>query len=483
MNPSHFRRSINSKENALNLSRLLLILMARRNMVLLALACTVLTTLILTLALPKTYKATSTIVLNYKGVDPVSGFTLSAQLMPRYMATQVDILTNVAVALDVVDMLGLVEKPRFQKAFRSEKQQDDVRVSIAEALLKKLTVVPARESSVLDISYKDADPRFSADVANAFAQAYQRANVKLKIDPIQKTAGYFQHQVRQSLERLEKAQNDFSAFQKEHNILTTERGADVDTVRYHELSTQLVALQGELTAAASQARQIQGSSVTNAPEVIANPLVQNLKAELTRAEIKLEQVAQRFATAHPLRQSSQYEVERLRAELGRQSAIVGQGVQSRATMLAQRVDMLKADMDGLKARILERNRARDALAILARQVDSAQRNYAVTSERSAQADLESQSSQSDISLLNVAKTPIEPASPNLVINLGSSVVLGLALGCACAVLAEKRDHRIRSVFDLEALTTVPLLAVVRPGNGPRRVASGSGVLRLSRSLK
>ena len=465
----------------MNFSRLLLVLIARRKAVAFALLCTVVTTLVLTLVLPKTYKATSTIVLNYKGVDPVSGFTLSAQLMPRYMATQVDILTNVAVALDVVDALGLVEQPRFQKELRRG-GQTNIRVAIAEGLLKKLSVVPARESSVLDISYKDADPKFSAAVANAFAQAYQRANVKLKIDPIQKTAGYFQHQVRQSLDRLEKAQNEFSAFQKQHNILTTERGADVDSLRYNELSTQLVALQGELTAAASQSRQSQSNSLANAPDVIANPLIQNLKAELTRAEIKMEQVAQRFEQAHPLYKASQFEVARLRGELASQSGIVGKGIQSRENILARRVEQLQSDMAAQKARILERNSARDTLAILARQVDSAQRNYAVTSERSAQADLESQSSQSDISILNVAKPPSKPASPDLVINLASSVILGLALGCAVAVMAEKRDHRIRSVFDLQLQSAVPLLAVVGATSRPRRVAGTPGRLRDRKSV-
>lgn len=467
----------------MNFSRILLVLVARRKVISLALFCTLCTTLILTLCLPKTYKATSTLVLNYKGVDPVSGFTLSAQLMPRYMATQVDILTNVAVALDVVDALGLVATPRFQKEFRSnQERQENMRVLIAEALLKKLAVIPARESSVLDISYKDADPKFSADIANAFALAYQRANVKLKIDPILKTAGYFQQQVRQSLDRLEKAQNEFTLFQKQNNILMTERGVDVDSVRYNEMSTQLVALQGELMAASSQSSQTQANSLTNSPDVIANPLIQSLKAELTRAEVKMEQIAQRFERAHPLYQATQYEVERIRNELASQSKIIGKGMQSRENILARRVEHLQSDIAGLKTRILERNRARDALAILARQVDSAQRAYAVTSERSAQADLESQSSQSDVSLLNAAKTPIKPASPDLVINLVSAVVLGLALGCALAVLAEKRDHRIRSVFDLEMQTNVPLLAVITTGNRPRRIAGTSGIPRLTRPL-
>lgn len=464
----------------MNFSRLLLVLFARRKMIALALIVTVLTTIVLTLCMPRTYKATATIVLNYKGVDPVSGFTLSAQLMPRYMATQVDIMTNLAVAAGVVDALRLVDHPRFKEEYRnSEKQHGSIRASIAESLLKKLSVVPSRESSVLDISYKSADPEFSAEVANAFAIAYQRAVVKLKIDPIQKTADYFHDQVRRSLAKLQKAQNDFSAFQKENNILNTAQGADVDSVRYSELSSQLVGVQGELMAAAARSRQAQGVGVVESPDVVANPLIQNLKAELTRAEIRLNQTSKRFEKAHPLYMAGQFEVESLRSELTRQSQLLGKSMQSSESILAQRAVRLQSEINGLKARIFERSQAHDTLAVLEKQVESAQRAYIVTSERSAQADLESQSSQSDISVLNVATPPSKPASPNLLINLAAAVLLGLALGCGLALLAERNDYRVRSAFDLETIHA-PLLAVVSTANRPDRLTGLRLPLLLSR---
>jgi uncharacterized protein involved in exopolysaccharide biosynthesis len=45
------------------------------------------------------------VLLNAKGVDPVTGVTLPGQLLPGYMATQVDIITSKNVALRVVDRL------------------------------------------------------------------------------------------------------------------------------------------------------------------------------------------------------------------------------------------------------------------------------------------------------------------------------------------------------------------------------------------
>jgi chain length determinant protein EpsF len=445
----------------LNFSRLLLVLAARRKLVAVALILTLTTTFSLSLCLPKQYKATATIVLNYKGVDPVTGFTLSAQLMPRYMATQVDIMTNIAVASAVVDQLKLVNNHRFQQQFEdAAKDSLEMRAAIAESLLKKLTVVPARESSVLDISFQDRDPRLAADVANAFALAYQRAIVKLKIEPAKKTTDYFHELVQESLVKLEKAQQDYSEFQKEHNVLSVDRGADAEAARYSELSSQLVAVQGELLAVSARSWQAQGNAAAEFADVLSNPLVQNLKSELTRAQIKLSDTAEHYGSAHPVYKAAEAEVVRLRAELDRQTELLGHTIQNSERTLRQRAAQLQSSIDAQKARILEQNKIRDALAILARRVETAQQAYTVANQRFSQASLESQSTQSDISVLQAAEPPQKPFAPNLLLNLAAGAFLGLALGCGVAFLAERSDQRVRSVADLTAKFEAPVLGVV-----------------------
>lgn len=93
----------------MNFNLFLRILYARRKIIAMTLIITVLTTLVVSLLLPKTYKATTTLVLNYKGADPITGMPLPAQLLPGYMATQVDIINSRNVGLKVVDELKLAE--------------------------------------------------------------------------------------------------------------------------------------------------------------------------------------------------------------------------------------------------------------------------------------------------------------------------------------------------------------------------------------
>src|SRR5471032_2713619 len=134
----------------MNFSQFLLILRARKRVILLTLVVTVLTTLVVSLIIPKTYKATSSVLLNYKGIDPLTGLPMPCQLLPGYMATQIDIITSKNVALRVVDALKLAQSPAVIAQFNDAANgKGTVRDWLADLLLKKLEIVPSRESSVV----------------------------------------------------------------------------------------------------------------------------------------------------------------------------------------------------------------------------------------------------------------------------------------------------------------------------------------------
>src|SRR3954466_1160041 len=135
----------------MSFSQFLLILRARFWILLATLSVTVMVAVLFSLLLPKTYKATSSLLLNYKGLDPVTGLTMSGLLLPGYMATQIDIISSKNVALRVVDSLHLATSPAVIQQFNEGTNgQGTVRDWLADLLLKKLEIVPSRESSVVE---------------------------------------------------------------------------------------------------------------------------------------------------------------------------------------------------------------------------------------------------------------------------------------------------------------------------------------------
>ena len=455
----------------MNFSQLLLILRAHLKISLITFIVTVSATLAVSLIIPKTYKASTSLVLNYKGVDPVTGMTLPAQLMPGYMPTQVDIITSPSIALAVVDELRWAEEPAVIEEFKEatkDKASANIREWLADNLLRGLMVEPSKESSVLTISYKAYSPEKAAQVANAFAEQYQKTSVQLKVEPLKKAATYFTGQLKVLRDNLEKAQKKLSAYQQDHNIYSVDNRLDVETTRLNDLATQLVQAQAAVAEATSRQNMARGKNPVESPDVGGNPMIQNLRINLTTAESKFSEVAQRLDKNHPQYQAAKAEVDKLRSALNEHIVATTNSVANNARIMQQREAEVKAALNEQKTKILQLNRTRDEMSVLMREVESAQRAFDTAAQRFTQANLEGQSNQSDIAVLTPAVPPLEHASPRILLNVVLSVFIGGMLGLGFALLAEMMDRRVRSATDLVLMLEVPVMGQMNWGAPKKR---------------
>ena len=444
----------------MSFSQFINILRARYKIALFAFFVTVSTALVVSLVLPKSYKATAAVIANYKGMDPVTGLALSPQLMPGYMATQTDIITSKNVALKVVDNLHLAEGPDVQKRFMlATKGEGNIRDWLADLLLSKLDAVPSKTSSVININFEGSNPQFAATIANAFADAYIEKNIQLKVEPSQKAASYFTVQIKTLRDDLDTAQKKLSKYQQDNGIVSVDGRLDVENARLNELSSQLVLAQSQAMEAESRERNASGNA-NESPDVVSNPLVQNLKTSLATAEAKFADTSEKYDKNHPQYIAAKAEIDKLRSELNNQIHNTSTSVASNARILKQREAEIRSALDAQKNKVLELNRTRDELSALTREVDTAQHAYDAATQRFTQNNFEGQSNQSDISILNSAVPPLKPSSPKILLNMIVAVFLGALLGITFALIAEMLDRKVRSPEDIELVLHSPILGVM-----------------------
>lgn len=444
----------------MNFTQFLTLLKARAKIVLLTFGITVLTTIAVSLLIPKSYKASTSLVLNYKGADPVTGIALPAQLMPGYMATQVDIITSHTVARKVVDVLKFAESETAKKQFmEATKGKGDIHDWFADLLLQKLDVVPSRESSVIEISFSGSDPDFAAAVANTFAVAYQQTSLQLKAEPAQGAATYLSTQSKALRDELEKAQARLSKYQQDNGITSGIEQFDTENARLNDLTAQYVVAQSQAIEASSRKAGVNGNAA-DSPDVASNALVQGLKVDIARSESKLADLSERLDKNHPQIQSAQAEINKLRTQLQEAIRSTSASVTGSAKIYRQREGELAAQVAAQKQKVLKLNRTRDQLTVLQRDVDNAQRSLDAVSQRFMLSNLEGQANQTDISILNPAVAPIEHASPKILLNILLSIFLGAMLGIGFGLVAEMLDRRVRSVEDIQESVEVPVLGVL-----------------------
>lgn len=445
----------------MNFTQFLLILRARYKIILSTLILVVAATVTVVLLLPKTYTATTSLVLNYKGTDPVTGLALPSQLMPGYMATQIDIINSKTVALRVVDDLKLADSAVVKQQFANATGGNGtVRDWLANLLSTNLDVEPARDSGVINISYQGSDAQFAAAMANAFASAYQSTAVQLKIEPSQKAATYFEGQIKLLRDNFETAQRKLSKYQQDNNIDNADNRLDVETARLNDLSSQLVAVQGLSIDAASRQRQAQRNP-GESPDVMSNPVIQSLKGNLLAAQTKFAEVSQRLSPNHPQYQSAKAELDKLRSSLNEQIAQASASIGSNARIQQQREAEIRAAMAAQRTKVMDLNLARDELKLLMNEVQAAQRAYEAAATRFTETRLQAHSTQSDIAVLNEAVAPLSPTGPKVLLLTLLSVFLGSMLGLGLGIVMEIMDRRVRSTRDLVDVLNVPVLGVMR----------------------
>lgn len=440
----------------MNFTQFLLILNARKAIILGVLLLTVAVTTVVSLWLPKEYTATTTLIIDSKSKDPFTGQLMPSQMFPGYMATQVDVIQSSNVAQKVVSELKLANSPGTHEQFmEATKGKGNINQWLGDLLLKKLSVEPSRESSVISISFTGTNPQFSAAIANAFAKAYVETSLDLRLTPAKQTATWFDQQIVQLRQNLDDAQQKLTVYQREKGIVESDERLDVETRRMAELASQMVAAQSAAFDASSRTRD--GSSM---PEVINNPVVQGLKAQVSQGEGKLADLAKRVGVNHPDYQRTLAEVNSYKTRLAAELSTATRGVGATAGAARQRYNELSTAFNKQKTNVLGLKQQREEATLLARDVQNAQQIYDSALQRYGQSRMEAQSTQTDIAVLNPAVAPIDPSQPKVFLNVLLSVFLGGLLGVGTGFMVELLDRRVRSGQDIAAGLDIPVLAEV-----------------------
>jgi chain length determinant protein tyrosine kinase EpsG len=442
----------------------LAILKARWRAVALIFALTVLAGIGMSLLLPKQYIATASVVVDFKP-DPVTTMAYGGLPPPGLIGTQVEIMQSPRVVRQVIRTLKLAESPQVRKQWlEATAGVGSIETWLLQTFLKRLEVRPSREAGVISVSYTAPDPNFASVVANTYVQAYLETSLALRVDPAKQYSTFFDSRAKEARESLEKAQDKLSAFQAANGIIANDERFDVENARLNELSTQAVALEGLSSESGSRQTQAAGGAADKMQEVLNNPLLAALTADLSRTEARLQELNARLGDKHPQVVETKASIASLRQKVDAETQRITKGVGVSDVIARQRTANIRASLAEQRAKVLRMKAVRDEGSVLTRDVDNAQRAFDAVMARFNQSTLESQTTQSNVSLLTAAEPPLEPSSPNLLLNSIVAVLLGVLLAAGGVLLLELTNRRVRTPQDLASSLGLTQLGTLGPSS-------------------
>lgn len=494
--------------------QLLAILRARFKVIAIAALTGLALAVLVTMMLPDQFKADASLMVSVRqpAGNPDSG--VPASLYDGFVATQMDLVTSQAVAVEAVRELKILDRPERQAEFKRALRGPTGPVSVLKSVIErfggeeeeKKTRAPEVEeriwadrlrtrvtprnganSSIIDISFVSADPKVSEEVVNAFAKAYLRTVVALNVGPAQENARWFDDQVQTLAQDLEQAQAELSEYQREEGIVATDERLDTEQAKLMELSSQLTQVQAEAIEIQSRKDQAARFAATGgdaglSPDVLDNPMVLHLKQQISEQQAKLNELSGRVGRNHPTYKQTVAELGSLRQRLQDEIQTISASVGASAKSIEQRERDLTRAVSAQKRKLLDMRATRDRVEVLRARVENAQQMYDNALKRVSEARMESHSTQSNISLVNPAVAPVTASGPKHGRHIVLGFAAGLLLGIGLALWREVQERTVRTGADVRAGLGLPVLAVVKR-NARRRAKPVAASMLQPRRLK
>lgn len=423
-------------------------------------------------------------VLNTTSLEPTAGY----QDADRFLQTQLDVLRSRALAERVARSLGLFGNTSFFTAMGAQPPGAGTSGAGREAVLSllenNLTVKLPRESRVAEIAFESRDPVLGARIANAYAAEFIQSNLQRKFDSSSYARDFLSRQLaeaKQRLEQSERAVNDYSrgiGLIRLADPTTTATGGNagqrsVTTASLVQLNQAANDARATRIAAEGRWRSASGAALLSIPEVLANTAMQRIMEQRSIIQGQLQQERARHLPDHP----SVIQLEAQAAEANRQMNTLAQSIresirkeydtaQAREAALTAQVEQLKG------ATLTEQDRS-VRYGILSREADTNRTLYDGLLQRFKELSAEAGMSVNNISIIDLADTPLAPSSPKLMLNLLLAFVVGLGTAGLAVLIREQIDDTIRAPEDVEAKLNLPLLGVIPAAKEPVEQALAS----------
>lgn len=436
-------------------------LAARRGTIFTTLAITVALTIVITLLLPKTYTATSDVFIDYKNNDPISGRLFSPILDESYMQTQLDMIKSQPVAEKVLDSIGLERTAEYQEAVKRHGEAR-AHAQMIRRINDQTQVITRRSSRVIEVDYEADSPEVARDVANAIVRAYMELNQEISTVSARSRREQYNAQLEELRREADEIQEKMTQYQQKVGIIDTAERTDVETRQLSELVTALVAVQNLRQEAiarknATDAAVRSGTAPDQLPGVAQRINISDLKSRLSDAERRLGEINAILGPRNPKTIAVTQEVEGLKDRINRESTSAIDADRIDEGRLSAQEQGLNRQIDALRVKLLQQKQHRDTILSYQRQLDSVQRVYDSAVTKYDDILMASNIQTFNMTVLREAEAPSTHTKPLMSHNVPASIVIGLVLGLAIALVAELGRRRVRCEDDLARNLPLPLI--------------------------
>lgn len=333
-----------------------------------------------------------------------------------------------------------------------------------DILLSHVDVSLLGRSYVLSVKADAENANTAAAIANTLARTYIDYQREDKIATMDKVDKFLIGRVNELRDQVRKSDQAVEDYRRAHGLYKSSNN-NVTTQQLTELNTQLISAQ--TAKAESDSRLSEAQAVTkgglgdeSVPEVLRSPLIASLKQQEADAARKVADLSAMYGPRYPLLINARAELASVQGRIGGEIAKTVDGLAREARTADARYQALNQDFDRLKTKMGTVNDESIGLEALERDSTVNRNLLEAMLNRAKQSSGAEAILQADAKLVSPAAPPEATSYPPKALIAFLGFVGGLLIGAAIALLREGGDLTFRRADQIEALTGLPVIAMV-----------------------
>jgi len=411
---------------------------------------------------------------------PIEQVTQTSWGTQDYYNTQYKILQSRTLAAKVADRLRIWEHPEFAapretgagaaavKAAGAPAGEARLDVAVA-AIIDRITIEPVRNSFLVNVKARAFDPKLAALLANTLAEAYIEQNLQLKVDTTEQAGSFLGEQSADARKKLAEAERALQRFNEANNVISMEERQAGMTANLGRLNSELAKtriLRQDLENRNQKLQELRQKSPAGAPAGVEYYMAQfaantaALRAELDTLETDLAEQSKVFTPKHPKIVLLVSKIQALRKKLTEEVNRAAQGLRNEYEIAVKTEQSLESQIRNEEQVLKSLNSKGLEHAVLKREVESNARIYQMLAAREKETGVLSGIRTNNIRMVDRAKVPSYPFSPNKSRALALGLLVGLVGGFGLVFFLEYLDDSVSDPDQLEKYVRVPFLGPV-----------------------
>lgn len=342
-------------------------------------------------------------------------------------------------------------------AIQSEQYLD--RNSAVNAFRGSVLIDPVKETRLVNIVVTNSDPELAARIANSMARTFMAVNLERRLESSTYARRFLEDQIKVTKAKLEDSERLINDYSKRNQILALGDKSEVASQNFAALSSSLSRAEEERIRAETLYNEVVRNP-ESAPQVLDNKAVQALKEQRAKLEAEYAQNLSTFKPEFPRMVQLKAQIDDLNARIRSEVTVVVGSVRAQfeaarqqEAQLRERVGQSRAAVETVQDRSVDLN-------LLKRELDTNRQVYDSLLQRLKEVSVTSGLTSNNISIVDEARPPLFPFSPQpqsyALIGMG----LGLLLGLALAFLREMLDDSIKHPDEVEPTYGLPVLGLI-----------------------